>query len=112
MRKIILLSVVVLVAAIITSCGPHTYATKSSGKDNASYVIVLKEAGDYGNVTVMVDDQAYPYGKVYRVKTKRKAHPVIIEPGKHNIKVISNGTVMTDENVFIGLQETKTIILR
>lgn len=111
MKKIILLPIILL-AVIITSCGPNLYSTKSSGKDNISYVIVLKEAGPYDNVTVIVDDKPYHYDKVQKVKAKRKAKPIIIEPGKHHIKVIYNETVMTDENIFIGLQETKTIILR
>lgn len=112
MKKIIILSFVAIMALAFSSCGPHMYKTQSGGKDNVSYVIVLKETGNYDNVFVVVDDKAHPYGKVYKVKAKRKAHPVIIEPGKHNIKVVVNGTVMIDENVFIGLQETKMIVLR
>lgn len=112
MKKIILLSFTAIIVLAFSSCGPHMYKTQSSGKDNVSYIIVLKESGDYDNVSVVVDDKAYPYGKVYKVKAKRKAHPVIIEPGKHNVKVIVDGTVMTDENVFLGLQETKMIVLR
>lgn len=112
MKKIILLSLLAVIAVAFSSCGPHMYKTQSSGKDNVSYVIVVKEAGDFGNVYVVIDDKAYPYGKVYKVKAKRKAHPVIIEPGKHNVKVVVDGTVMTDEDVFLGLQETKMIVLR
>ncbi|MDR0955460.1 MAG: hypothetical protein LBM20_08850 [Rikenellaceae bacterium] len=113
MKKIILtLLTVIVVALAFSSCGPYMHKSQSSGQDNVSYIIVLKETGEYNNVSVVVDDKTYPYDKIYKVKAKRKAHPVTIEPGRHHLKVIVDGAVMTDENIFIGLQETKTIVLR
>ena len=103
----------VAIAAVFTSCGPHMYKTQSGGQDNVSYIIVLKEYGSYENVSVILDDKVfYPYGKVYKVKNKRKAHPIIVEPGRHNIKVAVDDVLLTDEDVFLGLQETKSIVLR
>lgn len=110
MKKIVLLFAAV-VAFAFSSCGPHMYKTQSSGKDNVSYIIVLTESDYYENVTVVIDGTSHPYGKVYKVKAKRKAHPIITEPGRHNVKVVVNGSVVTDENVFLGLQETKMIVL-
>ena len=114
MKKIILLSFAVITAAIFSSCGPHMYKTQSAGKDNISHIIVVKElaSSSYANVAVIVDNQTHTYSHVHRIKAKRKAHPVIVEPGKHNVKVTVNGVVVTDENIFLGLQETKMIVLR
>jgi hypothetical protein len=41
----------------------------------------------------------------------RKAHPFVTTPGKHLIKVVSKGKTLVEENVFLGLQETRKIIL-
>jgi archaellum component FlaG (FlaF/FlaG flagellin family) len=106
-----------MIAMALSSCGPHMYKTQSSGKDNISYVIVVADNNMHYNksamnVDVIVDGEAYPYDNLYKIKAKRKAHPIIIEPGKHNIKVVVNGEVFTDENVFLSLQETKMIVLR
>lgn len=112
MKKLLTLGFSVLAAICITSCGPHMYKTQSQGKENISYVVVLKETGNYSNVVVAVDGNEYTYGKVYKIKAKRKAHPVIIEPGKHHLQVIVDGHVMADENIFLSTQQTKTVVLR
>ena len=103
--------VIVFIAMLSTSC-THMYNTKSGSKDNVSYIVVLKEAGQYNDVSIVVDDKTYQYGKVYKVKSKRKASPLITTPGKHSVKVIVDGKTVTEENVFMGLQETKTIVLK
>jgi len=106
------LTFVSAIAVVLNSCGTM-YKTQSSGKENASYIVVVKESGRslYNNVTVVVDGYMYPYGDV--VKAKRRAHPVIVEPGRHNVKVVMvNGAVVFDENIFIGLQETRMVVLR
>jgi hypothetical protein len=87
----------------LSSCGPHMYNSVSSGKENASFVIVLTNGKSYENVTLIVDGKSFIIDKVYPVKSAAKAHPVLSTPGKHQIKVVSN--------VFLGLQETKKIIL-
>lgn len=112
MKKILFLILITVCTALFSSCGPHIYKTQSAGKDNSSYVIVLTDGPQYNNVSVMVDGIAHPYGKVYKTKYKRKAQPIVTEPGKHNIKVLVNGSVISDEEVYIGLQETKMVILR
>lgn len=112
MKKIILFSFALVFAAAFSSCGRQMYNTQSAGKDNVSFVIVLLESGSFNNVSVVIDDQTFPYDNVQKIKNKRKAQPIITEPGKHHIKVIADGRIMTDENVFLGLQETKIIVLR
>lgn len=95
-----------------TACGPHLYNTMSAGKDNASFIVVVTNGPAYSDVSVIVDGESFPIEKVYKKKMIRKAHPIITTPGKHEIKVVSGGNTLVEENVFIGLQETKKIVLQ
>lgn len=113
MKKISAILLAVVIAAGVVSCGKGLYTTSSSGKDNVSYVTVLSESYTIkSGVSVVVDGKAHPYGKVYKVKFKRRTQPLAIEPGKHRIQVMLSGKVVADENVFIGLQETKQFVIR
>ncbi|WP_372775598.1 hypothetical protein [Mangrovibacterium sp.] len=109
MRKL-LSSIIILFS--ITACGPHMYNSMSAGKDNSSFIVVVTNGQQYENVSVVVDGESYPIEKVYKLKMIRKARPVAISPGKHQIEVISDGKTLIQENVFIGLQETKKIVLQ
>ena len=108
MKKIIIF---ILALFAFGACGPHQYSTRSAGQDNSSFVVVVTNGQEYENVSVIVDGTSYPIEKVYKLKAIRKAHPVVITPGKHQIQVVSGNNILTDENIFIGLQETKKIIL-
>jgi len=108
MKKIFLLFIVVIG---LSACGPHMYNTYSTGKENSSFIIVLTSGHSYENVSVIVDGKTFQIEKVNKVKATRKAHPVITTPGKHQIKVVSNGKILVEESAFLGLQETKKIIL-
>lgn len=106
-----------LLFAIITvltfsGCGKHMYSTMSSGKENQSFIIVLRQDQTYpSGVTVIVDNNEYPVDKVFKMKFQRKARPVVITPGKHSIKVLFDGKELYKDEIFIGLQETKKIVL-
>lgn len=108
MKKILL----ILIVAVLSSCSPYMYSTRSAGKDNTSFVIVLTDGYEYDNVTVDIDGQTFQVEKVYKLKAARKAHPIIITPGKHKIKVLQADNVLVEENIFLGLQETKKVVLR
>ncbi|PTN08695.1 hypothetical protein [Mangrovibacterium marinum] len=95
-----------------TACGPHLYNTMSAGKDNASFIVVVTNGQSYADVSVIVDGESFPVEKVYKLKRIRKAHPISITPGKHDIKVVSGVNTLIEENIFIGLQETKKIVLQ
>ena len=99
----------------LSSCGPPMYKTISYGTDDIAYVIVVKENTDrtsYGDVQLVIDGRPCTYGKVYKQKAKRKAPVVTVKPGKHNLRVIIDGVVYSDENIFLGLQEPKTVLIR
>jgi len=103
--------VAIAMVLILSSCGPHLYKTMSGGQENVSYIIVLQKGDSQGEVSLFIDDKVYPVDKVYSEKKKRKAHPFVTSPGKHKIRVVSQGKMIYDENVFLGLQETKKIVL-
>ena len=68
----------------------------------------------YENSTVNVDVDGVKYivENVYSLKNKINNEPIVITPGKHLVKVMLNDSIIVQENIFIGLQETKKIILR
>lgn len=103
----------ILALFMFSGCGKHLYSTMASGKENSSFIIILKEYRDYpGEIAVQIDNQSpIVVEKVYKTKFQRKAHPIVTTPGKHTLKVLHNGKVLSTENVFLGLQETKKIVL-
>ena len=112
MKKLLMLALVALSGTMLFSCGPNMYKTQSAGKDDVAYIIVLTDGPKFENVSVIVDGTPYIYNKVQKVKNRRKAQQVRIEPGRHNVKVLVGAEVMTDEDIFISVQETKQIVLR
>ncbi len=108
MKRIIIFT---LALFAFSACGPHMYSTRSGGQDNSSFVVVVTNGQEYKNVSVIIDGTRYSIEKVYKLKAIRKVHPVVITPGKHQIQVVSGDKTLTNENIFIGLQETKKIIL-
>jgi uncharacterized protein (DUF427 family) len=114
MKNIIPALVVIVMAMSFAGCGKGLYTTSSSGQDNVGYITVITDGKTLrdADVNVVVDGKAYSYGVVYTTKMKRKASSVAVEPGKHNIKVTLAGEVLADEDVFLGLQQTKQFVLR
>lgn len=112
MMKKLLLSVILM--AGLSACGPQMYSTRSGGLENSSFIVVLAENADYDKaaVSVEVDGKVSAIEKVYKTKAARKAIPIVITPGKHKIKVIVNGSVVSEESIFLGLRETKKIVLK
>lgn len=109
MRKILVIASFMIG---LVACGPHTYNTYSNGKGNDSFIIVLTAGQSFDNVSVIIDGTSFPVDKVYPVKSTIKAHPIVTTPGKHQVKVVADGKTVSDESVFLGLQETKKIVLR
>lgn len=102
---------VIAMVLIFSSCGPHLYKTMSGGQENVSYILVLQKGSSQEDVSLFIDDKVYPVEKVYSEKKKRKAQPFVTSPGKHKIRVVSGGKMVYEENAFLGLQETKKIVL-
>lgn len=111
MKKYILLAIIAI--ATLSGCR-NTYQTFSAGKENASFVLITTDNTDYKhNITVLIDNNTpIVIEKVFKTKRQLQAKPITTTPGKHNIKVLKNDKVLYDQAIFIGLQETKLIILQ
>ena len=110
MKKFLFITAIMAGVFGFISCGPHLYSTSSAGKDNISYVVVLSDV-KLQNVSIFIDEQPFKIDKVYAVKYARKAHPVLTTPGKHNLKLVAGGKIIRDESIFLGVQETKQIVI-
>jgi|APDOM4702015191_1054821.scaffolds.fasta_scaffold144677_3 hypothetical protein len=111
MKKYIILAVIAIAA--LAGCR-NTYQTLSAGKDNASFVLITTDNDEYReNVSVVIDNnQPILIEKVFKTKKQLQAKPIETTPGKHTIKVLKGDKVLFNEFVFLGLQETKKIILK
>ncbi len=105
MKKILLASLVLL----FTACG--SYKTMSGGKADQSYVVVLSSGDTMEGTVVVIDGVQHQLDKVYKEKHAKKATPIIIPTGKHLIKISSEDKVLYEQNIFVGAQQTKKIIL-
>ncbi len=106
MKKILLLLPLI---ALLSSC--VTYKTYSSGKDDVSYVMVLSENDKYKDVSVKIDNKLTVLEEVFH-KSKTLKSPVIkLTPGQHTVEITHKDKVLYSEKVYIGLQETKKILL-
>lgn len=110
MKKYIIL--LVLAAATMVGCR-NTYQTLSAGKENESFILITTDKDEYReNITVVVDNGTpILVEKVFKTKKQLQAKPITITPGKHTIKVLKNGQTIYEQAVFLGLQETKKIVL-
>jgi hypothetical protein len=111
MKKYILL--VLLAAASLAGCRT-TYQTLSAGKENASFVLITTDNNEYRhNITVIIDNSTpVMVEKVFKTKKQLQAKQIATTPGKHTIKVLKGDRVIYEQNVFLGLQETKKIVLQ
>jgi len=105
-------SLLIAILCLLSSCGANMYNSLSSGLDNCSYIIILSDNRSIDSLTLSVDGKQSIISKIHKVKNKRKSTPIVITPGKHNIKVLNSDSIILEENIFIGLQETKKIIIR
>lgn len=101
-----------LAILFLSSCG--RYVATSGGKDDVGYVAVIKEnpKAKFENVELVIDGKSFIIDKVVSNDKFYKAKPISIAPGKHQVKVLVNGAVVVEENVLVGLQETRKIFLR
>lgn len=111
MNKIINLFIA-LISILVSSCGV-TYNSQSGGMSDVGYIIVLSDQkAMQENVILHLDDKTYPISKVYKTNKYQKAKPIITSPGQHKVEVTVNGQPVFNQNVLIGLQETRKIILQ
>lgn len=104
-----------LILAVVGLVGcRNTYQTLSSGKENQSFVLITTDNDQYrNNIMVIIDNNApVLVEKIFKTKKQLQAKPIVTTPGKHTIKITKEGKVIYEELVFLGLQETKKIVLQ
>ncbi len=107
--------VIAIVTMFLSSCGVGTYSY-SSGLENKCGLSFVAEKEVPLNVTV--DDQSYDINavKLKKYRTDRKIkqttqNTIALEPGKHEIKVVMDGSEVFSKTIFVSGNETKIIEL-
>ncbi len=112
MKRIILL---LITAIAVYGCGVGTYSVSSGKEDVASLSFT---AAVTTPLVVVVDDTEYSVNavkqKAYKADRKIKAtayNTITITPGKHNVRVLSNGQEVYNKTLFISTSEHRIIDL-
>ncbi len=112
MKRIILL---LITAIAVYGCGVGTY-TVSSGKEDVASLSFTAAATT--PLVVVVDDTEYSVNavkqKAYKADRKIKAtayNTITITPGKHTVRVLSNGQEVYNKTLFISTSEHRIIDL-
>ena len=102
----------ILFVIVLSSCGPHMYSTRSTGLNDEAFIIVLSDNKDYSNVEIEINGIRQEVSKVYRIKDARKAYPIPIATGKQKVIIYNKNKKILEQELFLGLQETRKILLR
>ncbi len=112
MKRIIVLLIAVMA---VCSCGVGTYSV-SSGKEDVAKLSFTATATT--PIVVVVDDAEYSVNavkqKAYKADRKIKAtayNTITVTPGKHNVRVLSNGQEVYNKTLFISTSEHRIIDL-
>ncbi len=112
MKRIILL---LITAIAVYGCGVGTYSVSSGKEDVASLSFTATATTP---LVVVVDDTEYSVNavkqKAYKADRKIKAtayNTITITPGKHNVRVLSNGQEVYNKTLFISTSEHRIIDL-
>ncbi|MDO5341372.1 MAG: hypothetical protein Q4F69_02825 [Bacteroidia bacterium] len=110
MKKLFLIAFITMTMA---SCGTYSYSSGVENKCGLSFVAATQTP-----ITVTVDDQNYNveavkyknYKRDRKIKKTAK-NTIIVEPGKHDVKVVMNGNEVLSKTIFVSGNETKIIEL-
>lgn len=104
---------IALLAMIMCSCGTYSYSSGIENKCGLSFV-----ANKNTPITVTVDNQVYSIEAVKhkKYKTDRKIkkttqNTITLAPGKHDVKVVMNGSEVFKKTIFVSGNESKIIEL-
>lgn len=111
MKRIIILTITLM--SVLSAC-VTTYKTQYGGKEDKASILILSadDGRDFSDVLVIIDGKEYNVDKVYPEKKYLKAVPIVIYAGKHKITIKKDAEVLLMQNIFIGVQETRKIIIR
>ena len=110
MKRIIILTIALIG---LTAC-VTTYKTQYGGKEDKAAILVLSadQGREFSDIVVNIDGRDYNVEKVYPEKKYQKAAPIMVYAGKHKITIKKDNEVLLMQNIFIGVQETRKIIIR
>lgn len=98
---------------VLSAC-VTTYKTQYGGKEDKASILILSADGgrEFSDLVVTVDGLDYDVKTVYSEKQSHKAVPIVINAGKRKLTVKKDGRVLLMQQIFIGVQETRKIIIR
>lgn len=109
---IIFVCLIALFSLTFEGCRAYV-ATSASGKADVSYILISRDYGCHvKKATIQIDEQEpIELGKIKKEAKSYKAKPYPITPGKHHLKVMLEGKIWLDEQIYLGVQETKKITI-
>ena len=109
MKKIIY--IVALCLPIFIGC--KSVKSESGGVDNSAFLKFVGNPKNYSNgVEVKLDDKSTFIAIVNKENFRPSKEKVYrVSPGKHEMIVFYNGTVILKQQIFTSIQETNKIIL-
>lgn len=103
----------VTLTILLFSCAT-TYKSQYGGKEDKAYILVLSadDGRSFSDISIEVDGKIYPVDKVYTEKKYQKATPIAVYAGKRKVKIQNGSEVLLIQTIFVGVQETRKIIIR
>lgn len=112
MKKLLILCCISVLA--LASCKTGVF-TADYGKEDVAYVcLVSSDTMANKNVEVYVDNETQFTAHVQKAKQSTEKHNgglFAIKPGKRHMKVVYNGNVLYEKDIFVSSQQTKLINL-
>lgn len=110
-RQVKYMAVFLLLSALLFGC--KTPVAQQTGKEDVAFLLFVspnKYAGQKVSVT-LDDGENFAVNVVKEKKSKRKGTQYMVKTGPRKIKVISNGKILYQKQIFLSSQEVKQIIL-
>lgn len=112
MKKLLIICCLSLLA--LASCKTGVY-TAEYGKEDVAYIsLVSSDKMANKDVLVYIDNETQFTAHVQKAKQSTEKHNgklFAIKPGKRHMKVVYNGNVIYEKEIFVSSQQTKLINL-
>lgn len=113
MKKKFMIPFMVVISFLLGSCKANFPVAQQSGKDDVAYLLFVS-ASNQGSeiVDVTIDGSTTFEAKTVKAKkANRKGTSYAIATGRRKIKVIKEGQILYNKEIFVSTQETKIITL-
>ncbi len=109
----ILIAFVSVIVLLFAGCKAHYPVSQQSGKEDMAYLLFVSESNKSYKINVLLDRSLSFDAKTVRAKdADRNGTAYAVGTGRHKIKVLKDGNVIYEKEIFISTQETKKITLR